>query len=588
MVVLTMRLSIESHIQKYNMSFCDVALSVTTGFSGLPYAIRHWELSRQSGQPVWKHRVIALIEAFPLLGGLIALIERISISLIKFARSSGDVFSPEQTFIPWTSQKILRYLDKYKLTPSEKNHIICKCSQSNRALNRTHANATPDECERTILDEFSGVANPPAYFDKIVRFSTILHEFVNGFNTLLGMAIACGNYEVALRIIENASDNRQLNIQDDWFRDPTQTINGKYRNTPLHTIVAKGYVRQTLAGEALSVTGVQLMFSALTKGANPNIQNELGNTPLHLAYIRGDQQMINLLTRYNANAEIRNNEGKTPPELAYCDDEVKDRILELTTRFHNPIALTSIRADESMTFKWTSSEMSLFLDKYELTIDEKLHMIKDCSSKFHRRIQDNDSEERCERLILCCFICSKNPPHYFDKIVSHSTILHEFVDGVNTLLSWTIANGVYETALRVIENAPDNRHLDVQDNYSNSYKANDPQVLKNRNSPLHLIIGKGYVTQTLEGEALSVTSFQLVFELLNRGANPNLQNKEGNTPLHLAYIRRDFQMIDLLIRYNADKEIQNHDGKTPQELLHCNDEQRESVLRLTVSPRAPL
>jgi serine/threonine protein phosphatase PrpC len=65
--------------QKYSLSLSDGALSLVTGLSGLPYAKRHWESSHKaSTQSVWKHRVIAVLEALPILGGCMALIERIA------------------------------------------------------------------------------------------------------------------------------------------------------------------------------------------------------------------------------------------------------------------------------------------------------------------------------------------------------------------------------------------------------------------------------------------------------------------------------------------------------------------------------
>jgi ankyrin repeat protein len=72
--------------------------------------------------------------------------------------------------------------------------------------------------------------------------------------------------------------------------------------------------------------------------------------------------------------------------------------------------------------------------------------------------------------------------------------------------------------------------------------------------------------------------------LLERGANPNLTNDEGNTPLHriaysiskISYDDRDkcyrrkempFDMFGLLIKYQADLNLENNFGDTPLHII---------------------
>lgn len=46
------------------------------------------------------------------------------------------------------------------------------------------------------------------------------------------------------------------------------------------------------------------------------------------------------------------------------------------------------------------------------------------------------------------------------------------------------------------------------------------------------------------------------------GANPNIQNNKGYTPLFYAVIHQNFPAIELLIKYNTDLNIKANDGKT--------------------------
>jgi hypothetical protein len=51
--------------------------------------------------------------------------------------------------------------------------------------------------------------------------------------------------------------------------------------------------------------------------------------------------------------------------------------------------------------------------------------------------------------------------------------------------------------------------------------------------------------------------------LLDGGANPNLKDKEGNTPLHVAFAKKDSAMIFLLLDYGADLNMLNCHLNTP-------------------------
>ena len=54
----------------------------------------------------------------------------------------------------------------------------------------------------------------------------------------------------------------------------------------------------------------------LDRGANPNTSDESGNTPLHDAALRGNQDMVRLLMDKGANPNVVGEKGKTPLHLA--------------------------------------------------------------------------------------------------------------------------------------------------------------------------------------------------------------------------------------------------------------------------------
>jgi len=69
-----------------------------------------------------------------------------------------------------------------------------------------------------------------------------------------------------------------------------------------------------------------------------------------------------------------------------------------------------------------------------------------------------------------------------------------------------------------------------------------------------------------------------VKKLVECGANVNIQDSNGNTPLHLAYLRRDQEMIKFLEDNGADKNCKNHNGKSPSDMSDKSYEEAFDLL----------
>ena len=54
---------------------------------------------------------------------------------------------------------------------------------------------------------------------------------------------------------------------------------------------------------------------------------------------------------------------------------------------------------------------------------------------------------------------------------------------------------------------------------------------------------------------------------LEKGANPNVCDSDGNTPILFAAVDHNKEMYDLLIKHGADPTIKNMSGKTPKEIM---------------------
>ncbi len=72
------------------------------------------------------------------------------------------------------------------------------------------------------------------------------------------------------------------------------------------------------------------------------------------------------------------------------------------------------------------------------------------------------------------------------------------------------------------------------------------------------------------GTALTATIFKnnvlLSEKLLKKGANPNITDKTGITPLMYAVQFQNINTVELLLNYNADKSLKNNQNKTAFEI----------------------
>ena len=57
---------------------------------------------------------------------------------------------------------------------------------------------------------------------------------------------------------------------------------------------------------------VKLLLRKFPREINPNVQDEVGNTPLHYAAYRGDEELVDALLKSGGDVSIPNEIGLTP------------------------------------------------------------------------------------------------------------------------------------------------------------------------------------------------------------------------------------------------------------------------------------
>ncbi|MCP5504133.1 MAG: ankyrin repeat domain-containing protein [Chlamydiales bacterium] len=135
----------------------------------------------------------------------------------------------------------------------------------------------------------------------------------------------------------------------------------------------------------------------------------------------------------------------------------------------------------------------------------------------------------------------------------------------NTPLLWAIANGLFSMADQIIRSPPLGTNFDI---------------IGRGNTALHLALAKGYTNRTRDGAPLTVSSIDLMRLLIAR-CNVNAHEPGGNTPLHIACVRRDPVMIQELLRAGADRSITNSHGETPMDMLRKSDPEAHEILKST-------
>lgn len=176
----------------------------------------------------------------------------------------------------------------------------------------------------------------------------------------------------------------------------------------------------------------------------------------------------------------------------------------------------------------------------------------------------------------------ETPLHAVAKSDSPVKLLHVLLDSGadvtvkddwgNTPLMWAVANAENHLAMVLAKHPPRTSaaaYLNIQCN-------------EQRNTALHLAIGKGYKEHSADGQRLACTNDQLVRLFVDLGADVRIPNRQGNTPLHLACIHRNSAMIHYLLEHGADPLARNSSGKTPGDLLSLSYKEASDILESTV------
>lgn len=126
----------------------------------------------------------------------------------------------------------------------------------------------------------------------------------------------------------------------------------------------------------------------------------------------------------------------------------------------------------------------------------------------------------------------------------------------------------------------------------------DPESMCNEQeevcSKIEWINQQDFLGYTDLHRAVIILDKDMTEKLLKQGANPNLLDNEGRTPLLYAVYSALFgdslcdqevakEIITILLRHGADSSIKDHDGKSPEDLYHKSNDTKKWQWRAIVT-----
>ncbi len=94
--------------------------------------------------------------------------------------------------------------------------------------------------------------------------------------------------------------------------------------------------------------------------------------------------------------------------------------------------------------------------------------------------------------------------------------------------------------------------------------------------------GRGWMTGTAMHSAVSRLHADVVRILLDAGANPNVRQSAGWTPLHAAAMNGDLTSVELLLAAGADPTATNEEGRSVTDLANESDDATADRIRSAV------
>ncbi|XP_068939356.1 rabankyrin-5 [Petaurus breviceps papuanus] len=337
------------------------------------------------------------------------------------------------------------------------------------------------------------------------------------------------------------------------------------QETPLH-LLASSSCRKGLADAASEMA--HITESLLQAGANPNMQDGRGRTPLHLSIIaRNDVVFSQLLQYKQLDLELKDHEGSTALWLAV------QYITVSSDRAVNPF-------DDVPVVNGTSFDENSYAARL---IERGSNMDAPDTATGSCLLQRSaGSGNEAAALFLVANGAKVNHRNRWGETPLHTACRH----GLSTLTAELLQQGANpnlqtEEVLPTASGLAEGISLQTPLHMAIAYNHPDvvSVILEQKANALHALNSlqiipdfslKDSRDQTVLGLALWTGMHTIAAQLLGSGASINDATPDGQTLLHMAIRRQDGKSALFLLEHQADISIRTQDGETALQLAIRN------------------
>ena len=302
-------------------------------------------------------------------------------------------------------------------------------------------------------------------------------------------------------------------------------------------------------------------------GMDVNMKNSDGQTPLHILASHSESYeipKIEALLERGANPLIADLQGQTPLDVAWSVEEKNEEIINILRK---------------ATFQTR-------IKKYFMPFYFLSYVFKKSKSKLIKTIEDSVSEMKQD--IILFFSDALNLKEI--ETISESERQLSLQEGKD---HEKILNIIKEKKQSVSRLTDELMKLGVNLNSKKWGKTALDQAVLNENvkgikalifagANLNLVRRK-YVPLHELSSWWDNAGADIIRLFIHKGANVNIQNEEGKTPLHGAIVNRNGMIVELLVEAGANLNIKNDEGESPLDYAKRYKENRDKFYELIAS-----